>query len=145
MCKVAFNHFFLLRRETMRRQRLGLLPRCSPPPPPSPLAVQTLDTRRHLGEPRLKRIRQNLLLFIATRLGCLPPSLELCDFGELSATPPSTNSLSHSPPPSLLAFALALWAFALLYSRLFDFSQLCLQLICCCCSTVVLVVVVVVA
>lgn len=128
----------------MRRQRLGLLPRCPPPPSlTSPLAVQTLETRRHLGEPRLKRIRQNLLLFIATRLGgCLPP-WSYVTLGNCLPRPYPPILFRIRLPPSLLAFALALWAFALLYSRLFDFSQLCLQLICCCYSTVVVVLVVV--
>lgn len=108
--------------------------------------MQTLDTRRHLGEPRLKRIRQNLLLFIATRLGgCLPPWSYVTLGNCLPRPHPPTLfriRIRLRLPSSLLAFALALWAFALLYSRLFDFSQLCLQLICCCYSTAIVVVVV---
>lgn len=144
MCKVAFNHFFSFCEKQCAGNVLDCFRVASLP---FPLAVQTLDTRRHLGEPRLKRIRQNLLLFIATRLGgCLPP-WSYVTLGNCLPRPhpPTLFHIRLCLPPSLLAFALALWAFALLYSRLFDFSQLCLQLICCCCSTVVLVVVVVVA
>lgn len=106
--------------------------------------MQTLDTRRHLGEPRLKRIRQNLLLFIATRLGGSLPPWSYVTLGNCLPRPhpPTLFRIRLCLLPSLLPFALALWAFALLYSRLFDFSQLCLQLICCCYSTAIVVVVV---
>lgn len=73
MCKVAFNHFFSFSEKQCAGNVLDCFRVSLPPSTSSLLAVQTLETRRHLGEPRLKRIRQNLLLFIATRLGCLPP------------------------------------------------------------------------
>lgn len=105
MCKVAFNHSFSPSLcFSQRNNAPGSVLDCFRVALPAPTLARQADTRRHLGEPGLKRIRQNLLLFIAMRR--LPPSLKLCDFGELSATPPS---------PFL--YPLLLWHFGL-YSRL---------------------------
>lgn len=107
MCKVAFNHFFFFSEKQCAANVLD----CFRVPP----THRALWKRRYSTaswRASTKKDSPEFTPFHCNALPGLPPSLELCDFGELSATPPSTNSLSHSlSHPSWLW--LLLWHFGL--------------------------------